>query len=189
MRNCLNEAKLKLFEEYLKNHNKDISFRKAMLERKKVWLFLLMPIVFSMIIPAYSVDAQTSLQPKMDLDAAGFICDPGVYIEINGDRTIKIEGYTKEKTKDGTTIVITKKIDENSPIIEELLDNGKVISIKIIVCSIVYGDDGEQKTTKYTIIMDGATIEKITQEVNDDGTPAKESITIKGKKSKSTFEK
>jgi len=156
---------------------------------QKTALLLLMPMVLSMIIPIYSVDAQTSLKSSVDLKAAGFSCDPGIYIEINGVRTIKIDGYTKEKTKDGTTIVITKQIDESSPFLEEFLDNGEVISIKIIVCSVVRDENGDQKTTKYTITMDDATIEKITQEANDDGTPAKEKITINGKKSTSTFEK
>lgn len=180
---------MNMTKENLKNHNKDIFLGKVMFDTRKALMFLGLSLVLSMIIPVYSVDAQSSLQSNVDLDAAGFICDPGVYIEINGERTIKLEGYTKEKTKDGTTIIITKKIDENSPILEEILDNGEAISIKIIVCSVVIGEDGKQKTTKYTITMDDASVEKITQEANDDGTPAKESITMKGKKSKSTFEK
>jgi len=150
-------------------------------------LFVVMPIIFTMIIPFNNVNAQSSLQSNMDLKAAGLNCEPGITIEIEG-RIIKVEGYTKEKTKDGTTIEITKIIDETSPLIEDILDEGKIITIKIVVCSTVRDESGELKTTKYTIVMEEASIEKISQEANDDGT-AKEKITIKGKKSKSTFEK
>ena len=159
-----------------------------MIDKKKIALLFCMPIIFTMIIPFNSVNAQSTIQSSVDLKAAGYNCEPGITIEIDG-RIIKVEGYSKEKTKDGTTIVITKEIDETSPIIEDLLDEGKLITIKIIVCSTVRDESGDLKTTKYTIVMEDATIEKISQEANDDGTPAKEKITIKGKKSKSTFEK
>ena len=159
-----------------------------MIDKKKIILIFVLPIILTMVIPFNNSYAQSSIQSSMDLKAAGLSCEPGITIEIEG-RVIKVEGYTKEKTKDGTTIEITKIIDETSPLIEDLLDEGKIITIKITVCSLVRDESGESKTTKYTVVMEDATIEKIAQEANDDGTPGKEKITIKGKKSKSTFEK
>lgn len=144
--------------------------------------------IFTMIIPFNNVNAQSSLESNMDLRVAGIDCQPGITVEIEG-RIIKVEGYSKEKTKDGTTIEITKKIDETSPLIEELLDEDKVITIKITICSLVRDEYGELNTTKYTVVLEGATVEKIAQEAGNDDTAGKEKITIKGKQSKSTFEK
>jgi type VI secretion system Hcp family effector len=146
-------------------------------------------LISTIMIPLSSISAQTA---DTIASSGAVICQPpGITVEIEGiPGKIKVDGYTKEKKKGETTVVITKKIDKNSPTLEEMLDDGTVVATIIIeVCSLTFDiETGKQITTLYTITLEEVTIESISQEVNDDGTPGTEKITLKAKKSKSKFE-
>jgi len=141
------------------------------------------------MIPVSSIGAQSTDTTASNV---GVDCQPGITVEVEGiPGKIKLDGYTKEKKKGETTVVITKKIDANSPKLEELLDDvGVIATIVIEVCTLTFDEEtGKQVMTLYTITLEEVTIESISQEVNDDGTPGTEKVTFKAKKSKSTFER
>jgi len=160
------------------------------LQKNKTYPYFVILLISIVLIPVSSIGAQTT---DTSASSSGVPCEPGTTMEIPGiPGKIKIDGFTKEKKKGETTVVITKKIDENSPKLEDMLDNeipggGPVI---IEVCSVSFDEEtGLQITTLYTITLELVTIESISQEVNDDGTPGTEKVTFKAKISKSTFER
>ncbi len=107
-------------------------------------------------------------------------------ITVTGDLgEFGIDSYTKSKTKDGTTVSMTKPIDENSPKIEELLDSGdKIPKVHIMKCTV--GEFGVALTW-HTIWLEKVEITSISQSEADDNESGTETITITAKKSKSEF--
>lgn len=159
------------------------------LQKNKTYPYFVILLISIVLIPVSSIGAQTS---DTSASSSGVNCQPGITVEIDGiPGKIKLDGYTKEKKKGENTVVITKKIDKNSPKLEEMLDNGTVVATIIIeVCSFTFDEEtGMETMTLYTITLEEITIESISQEVNDDGTPGTEKITFKAKKCKSQFEK
>ena len=112
---------------------------------------------------------------------------PSKTVTVNGAE-VEIDSFTKSKTKKGTTITLMRTIDEDSSKFEDAMDSGKVTEMTIMVCArSTDPETGQQIETWLTVELTGIEIESIDQDVNDDNAPGKETITIKAKKSKTTF--
>lgn len=96
---------------------------------------------------------------------------------------VEIDSATKTKTKKGTTVTITRSIDEDSAKFEDAMDSGKKTDMTIMICEA--RNDGTIIWT--TIELTDVEIESIDQTVTDDGFPDNETIVITAKKSKTTF--
>ena len=112
---------------------------------------------------------------------------PGITVMM-GDLEFGIDSYTKSKTKDGTTVSMTKPIDEDSPKIEELLDSGdKIPEVHIMKCT--FDPSTGDELTWHTIWLEEVEITSISQSEADDNESGTETITMTAKKSKSEFER